>query len=186
MPHPHLLDAKTTALLIVDLQEAFRPVIVNFDQIAARTAIMIQGAALLNLPILLTEQVPQKLGGTIAEIQSHLPANIDRREKTAFSCCGADGLLDHLKSHPARRQIILCGIETHVCVNQSAHDLLAAGYQVHLPLDCTASRKASDRDAGIQKMQQSGVISSSTEMALFELMRDAKHEQFRAISRLIK
>jgi nicotinamidase-related amidase len=186
MPTARLLDARTTALVLVDLQEAFRPVIDGFDAVVARTAILAKGAGLLGIPTLVTEQVPQKLGDTIAEIKSVLPPGVTAREKTAFSCCGADSFVNELKGLRAVQQVILCGIETHVCVNQSAHDLMLLGYQVHLPLDCTSSRKPVDREAGLQKMMQSGVISGSSEMALFELTRDARHEQFKAISKLVK
>ncbi len=84
------------------------------------------------------------------------------------------------------RQVLLCGIEAHVCVNQTAHDLLALGLQVHLLSDCVSSRSAQNKQVGLDKMKQSGALPSSTEMALFELMRDARHEQFKAIQKLIK
>jgi nicotinamidase-related amidase len=85
-----------------------------------------------------------------------------------------------------RKQIVLCGIETHVCMNQTAHDLLARGYQVHVLEDCTSSRTPQNRQIGLAKMRRSGALPSSSEMALFELMVDARHEHFRAISKLVK
>jgi nicotinamidase-related amidase len=184
--HPNLLDAAHAALVIVDLQEAFRPTMADFARVAARTAIIATAAKLLKLPILVTEQYPQKLGATVAEVRNVLPEGIIAHEKAAFSSCGAGAFVEQLKRLTAVRQLILCGIEAHVCMNQTAHDLLADGYQVHLCIDCTSSRHPTDRDAGLAKMQRSGVLPCSSEMAVFELMRDAKHEHFKAIQKLIK
>ena len=183
--HKNLLDASQAILVVVDLQEGFRKVIFEFDEIVARTAIVIEAAKLLGLPILLTEQAPTKLGGTVEEIKRVLPPSVVPLAKSAFSSCGADGFLVALESLK-RRQILLCGIEAHVCMNQTAHDLIAAGYQVHVPLDCTSSRTPQNRQAGLDKMILSHALPSSSEMALFELMGDARHEQFKAISQLIK
>jgi len=185
MRHSKLLAADRAALIIVDVQEAFRPAIVEFDRIAKRIATMARGARLLGVPILLTEQSPTKLGRTAQEILGVLPVEFRPLEKTAFSSCGASGFLDQLQRQN-RKQILLAGVEAHVCVNQTAHDLLAADYQVHLLHDCVSSRNPDDKAMGIQKMTQSGVIPSSVEMALFELMQNATHEQFRAIQKLIK
>jgi nicotinamidase-related amidase len=114
-----------------------------------------------------------------------LPSDFEFVEKTAFSSCGAQPFLEKLEAAGAK-QVLLCGIETHVCINQTAHDLLIRGYQVHLLHDCVSSRYGHDREAALAKMQMSGVIPSSVEMALFELMRDSKHEQFREIQNIIK
>lgn len=184
--HPHLLDAAHAAVVVVDLQEAFRAQIHEFDRIVARTAIVVQGARLLQIPVLVTEQYPQRLGATVAEIKSVLPAEIPIADKTAFSSCGCESFMTQLNRLPSVRQVLLCGIETHVCMNQTAHDLLAGGYQVHVLFDCTSSRRPEDREVGLAKMQRSGALPCSSEMALFELMRDAKHEQFKAIQKLVK
>jgi nicotinamidase-related amidase len=106
-------------------------------------------------------------------------------EKTAFSSCGAAAFVKKLGDLKIS-QAVICGLETHVCVNQTAHDLLARGYQVHLLTDCVSSRAEQDKRVGLDKMMRSGALPSSTEMALFELMRDARHEQFKAIQKLIK
>src|SRR4051794_29425882 len=184
--HANTLDPEKAALVIVDLQEAFRPAIHDFEGIVARTGIVARAMKLLNLPILLTEQYPEKLGATVAEIKDVLPAGVVAVDKTAFSCCGADYFVEQLKGLRQVKQVLLCGIETHVCVNQTAHDLMAMGYQVHVPLDCTSSRTPQNRQAGLDKMVISHVIPSSSEMAIFELMGDARHEQFKPISKLIK
>ena len=137
--HPNLLEIDKTILVISDLQEAFRPVIHDFEQIVARSAIVTRAAALLNLPVLITEQYPQKLGATVPEIRSVLPPGVGIIGKTAFSSCGASVFTEELKRLP-HRQVMLVGIEAHNCVNQTAHDLLADGYQVHVLVDCVSSR----------------------------------------------
>jgi nicotinamidase-related amidase len=185
MQHPNILELSRSALLIIDMQEAFRANIQEFEHFAKRIAIAAKGAQLLNLPILVTEQYPKGLGHTASEILEALPHDIEIIEKTAFSSCGAQQFHDRLRPSETK-QVLVSGIEAHICVNQTVHDLLALGLQVHLLTDCITSRKENDRTAALQKMLSSGAISSSVEMALFELMRDAKHEQFKAIQGLIK
>ena len=185
MSHENTLDPGRTALAVIDVQEAFRPHIPDFAEVAARCALVAQAARLLGLPVVVTEQYPKGLGRTAAEIAAALPEGFEPVEKTAFSSCGAQAFVARLIESGAR-QVMLCGIEAHVCVNQTAHDLLARGYQVHLLADCISSRTDQNRQAGLDKMLRSGALPSSTELALFELMRDARHEQFKAIQKLIK
>jgi nicotinamidase-related amidase len=185
MPHENILELGRAALAVIDVQESFRPHIPDFAGLAARVALVAHAARLLNVPVVVTEQYPKGLGRTAAEITAVLPADSEPVEKTAFSSCGAQAFVSRLEAAGAR-QVLLCGIEAHVCVNQTAHDLLARGYQVHLLTDCVSSRTAQNRQAGLDKMLRSGALPSSTELALFELMRDARHEQFKAIQKLIK
>lgn len=185
MRHENILDAGQSALVVIDMQEAFRPSISDFAETAARIALVAHAAQLLKVPVLVTEQYPKGLGRTAGEISAVLPAAWEPIEKTAFSSCGAPEFVARLAETGAR-QVIVCGIEAHVCVNQTTHDLLARGLQVHLLTDCISARAAYNRQAALSKMQQSGAILSTTEMALFELLRDAAHEQFKAIQKLIK
>ena len=185
MPHENILDPSRTALAVIDVQESFRPHIPDFHVVAARCALVAHAAQLLGLPVVVTEQYPKGLGRTAAEIAAALPADFEPVEKTAFSSCGAQAFVSRLEAAGAR-QILLCGIEAHVCVNQTAHDLLARGYQVHVLTDCVSARAEQNRRVGLDKMFRSGALPSSTELALFELMRDARHEQFKAIQKLIK
>jgi nicotinamidase-related amidase len=185
MQHENTLDAAQTALVIIDLQEAFRPSISDFAEVAARTALMAHAVQLLGVPVIVTEQYPKGLGHTAGEIRAVLPEALEPIEKTAFSSCGAQQFAAELERIGAR-QVIVCGIEAHVCVNQTTHDLLARGFQVHLLSECITARSAHNRQTGLAKMQQSGALPSSIEMALFELMRDARHEQFKAVQNLIK
>src|ERR1043165_4718503 len=178
MRHENTLDPKRTALAVIDVQESFRAAIPDFAEVAARIARVVQAAGLLGLPVVVTEQHPKGLGHTVEEIRAALPENFEPIEKTAFSSCGAQEFVARLEAAGAR-QVLLCGIEAHVCVNQTAHDLMALGLQVHLLTDCISSRSPQNRQVGLEKMRQSGALPSSTEMALFELMRDARHEQFK-------
>jgi nicotinamidase-related amidase len=136
----------------------------------------------LGIPIIATEQVPAKLGKTVEPLRSAL-GSVPPLEKTAFSACGAPGFMEGL-SH--RSQILLCGIETHICVQQTALDLLAINRQIHILADAIGSRFSADCDAGLQKLWAAGAVPSSVEMALFELMGDSRHEQFRVIQKLVK
>ena len=185
MRHPNTLNKDQTVLVVVDLQEAFRSPIPDFAEIVDKTTIAVRGFSILNIPIIVTEQYPKGLGNTAEEIQMSLPEDAEIIEKTTFSSCGTISFSEKLKSLNAK-QIVLAGIEAHICVNQTAHDLLNEDYQVHLLQDCVSSRTTHDKHTGIEKMRMSGVIPSNVEMALFELMRDAKHEKFKEIQRLIK
>jgi nicotinamidase-related amidase len=184
MSHPKTLNIAQTVLVVIDLQEAFRSAIPEFPSVASRAAMAVRGFQILNAPIIVTEQYPKGLGRTAEEILYSLPSDFEVIEKITFSSC-IDLFVEKLNSFGAR-QVVLCGLETHICVNQTAHDLLAEGFEVHILTDAVGSRYAQDRDAGLQKMLRSGVTPASVEMALFEMMRDARHEQFKEIQNLIK
>jgi nicotinamidase-related amidase len=181
--HFNLLDVSNTAVVVVDLQEAFAAAIPDFGTLANRAATMVRGARELSLPIVITEQVPSKLGPTVDVVRAAVAPGQVVFDKTTFSSCGASGFVQQLAG---RKQVLVCGIEAHICVNQTAHDLLALGCQVHVLTDAVGSRAARDREAGLSKMFHSGAVPSSVEMALFELLRDAKHECFRGFQKLVK
>jgi len=185
MLHKNTLDPSHTALAVIDMQEGFRSAISDFAETAARIALVTHAVQLLNIPVIVTEQYPKGLGHTADEIKAVLPAGLDVIEKTAFSSCGASEFEAELERAQALH-VLICGIEAHVCVNQTTHDLMERGYRVHLLTDCITARSLQNKQVGLAKMQQSGALPSSIEMALFELMRDAGHEQFKAIQRLIK
>jgi len=181
--HPRILDKSKSALAVVDIQEGFRNAIPDFGRVAARAAIAVRGSRILGLPVIVTEQYPKGLGHTAEELIFALQDDFEAIEKTAFSSCGASAFIDRLEGI---EQVVLCGLETHVCVSQTAHDLIDRGFQVHLLADAVCSRFEHDKTSGLEKMRSSGVVPSSTEMALFELMRDARAEQFKDIQALIK
>ena len=184
MKHQKILDITQTALVVVDLQEAFRSAIPEFPQVVSRAAMAVRGFRILNVPVMVTEQYPKGLGRTAEEILFCLPDDYEPIEKITFSSC-IDSFVEKL-NEAGVKQVVLCGLETHICVNQTAHDLLANGFEVHVLTDAVGSRYSEDRSTGLSKMIQSGVVPATVEMSLFELMRDAKHEQFKEIQNLIK
>ena len=185
MFHPKILDKEKTALVVVDLQEAFRSVIPDFPMIASQAAIAVRGFQTLDLPIIITEQYPKGLGKTAEEILFSLPDDFEIIEKLTFSSCGATAFLEKLRANNIT-QIVLCGLETHICVNQTAHDLLSENFQVHILQDTVGSRFDTDKNTALQKMRHNGIVPSTVEMTLFELLRDSKHAQFKEIQNLIK
>jgi nicotinamidase-related amidase len=177
------LDRGRAALTVIDVQEAFRPAVLDFDRVAANVAVLVQGARVLGLPVVVTEQYPKGLGQTVPEVACYLE-DVQRLEKTSFSAVAADGFPEALED--VRDQVLLCGIEAHVCVNQTAEDLLAAGREVHVAGDAVTSRTGENRALGLHKMEHSGAVLTSVETALFELLREAGTPEFKEIQRLIK
>lgn len=185
MSHPKMIDRDNAALLMIDFQEAFRPVIRDFEFIAERISKMVTGCMILGVPVIFTEQYPKGLGLTAREISLSLPDDSDPIIKSTFSACGQPDLMKALSATGAN-QILLCGAETHICVGQTAHGLLDAGYQVHILEDMVSSRTLNDRTIGIAKMVKSGCIPASLESALFEMVKDSASAEFKEIQALIK
>lgn len=185
MRHPALLDREGAVLVVIDVQERYRSVLHEFASMLDSVVRLVQGAAVLGLPVLVTEQYPRGLGHTVAELTEHLPADTHRFEKMSLSCVGEAAFMETL-GRLGRQQVILTGLETHACVNQTAHDLLAAGQQVHLPLDATSARHAADVTAAWEKMRGAGVIPATSESVLLELVRTAEAPEFKALQQLIR
>lgn len=184
MGHKSILDRRRAGLVVIDIQEKFRPVMEAFNPTALQIATFVEGCSLLKIPILVTEQYPKGLGKTAAEVTVRIPEESIVLEKTCFSSCGLPEFDFQLRERHIE-QVMLVGIEAHICVSQTAHDLLALGYQVHIISDAVASRFAHNREIALRKMEQSGAVISSVEMALFELMKTAEAPEFRAIQKLI-
>ncbi len=180
-----MLDAKRTALVVIDVQEAFRSAVADYALIASRISTALRGFNLLEVPVIVTEQYPKGLGSTAEEIAFSMDEQVAVIEKTTFSACGSAEFMDAVQATGAE-QVVVCGIEAHVCVNQTAQDLIERGLQVHLLTDSVGSRFSHDRQAGIDRMLACGAIPSSVEMALFEMMVDSKHPNFKAVQELIK
>ena len=176
----------TCGLLVIDLQEKFVPVIRNWDSILAASVRLVRFFRLLRMPIVVTEQYPKKLGSTVPELQKALAGEEwIANAKTCFSSCGNDEL-KHLLRTQQRRQWVLCGIEAHVCVQQTAFDLLEEEYEVFLAVDAIGSRHAIDCEIALKRIAQVGGVLSTTETLFFEILRDAKHPLFKEASVLIK
>jgi nicotinamidase-related amidase len=182
MRNPQLLDRQRSALAIIDMQEAFRPVIADFVEVARRIAVLAEGCQILEVPIVVTEQYPKGLGHTVEEITAK--TNSPAIQKLSFSACGVQEFDTQLRERHIE-QVAICGIETHICVSQTAHDLLARGYQVHIISDATATRLPFNRDTALQRLEKAGAIISSVEAALFELCAEAGTPEFKAIQKLV-
>lgn len=183
--HPQLLRRDQTGLVVVDVQEGFRPVIDGFEDVIRNVGILAEGFGLLDRPVLISEQYPKGLGHTVAEVEDRLPAFTDRVEKMRFSACGVDGFERALKRARCTSWVV-CGIETHVCVNQTVLDLLERGFEVHVAEDAVSSRTATNRRIGLEKMLGAGARATSAEMALFEMLEQAGGDEFKAISKLVR
>ncbi len=178
------LDRERTALVVVDVQEAFRPAVNGFADVASNVATLVQGANVLGVPTLVTEQYPKGLGATVPEVAEHLDG-VSPIEKVCFSAADSEQFASGL-SASGRDQVLLCGIESHVCVNQTADDLLGQGLVVHVAQDAVASRTEENRALGLHKMERAGAVVTSVEMALFELLRAAGTPEFKEIQKLVK
>ncbi len=175
------LDRERAALVVVDVQEAFRRALQDFDAVADGAAKLVEGAKELGIPILVTEQYPKGLGETVPEVADHLPEGIERLEKVRFSAAEAEGFdLD------GRDQALVCGIEAHVCVNQTVLDLVGEGVETHVASDAVGSRTADNRELGLHKMERAGAVLTSVETALFELLRGSDAPEFKRVQALVK
>ncbi|WP_202617477.1 isochorismatase family protein [Roseimaritima sediminicola] len=177
-----VLDCGDSLLLIVDVQERLLPVVAQPQRVQHNAARLLQAASLLAVEVAVTEQYPERLGGTVRELGDALP---DAYPKRAFSAAGSEPLVARLRES-RKRQIVLCGIETHVCVLQSALDLLALGLDVLVVVDAVSSRGTLDHEVALQRMRDEGIGLTTTEACLFEWCRTSTDPHFKAISRLVK
>lgn len=171
-----LLERGRAGLIVVDVQEGFRGYDV-FQPVAGACAKLLQAARILDMPALVSEQYPKGLGPTAPEVGLEDERRI---EKTVFSAVRADGF-----DLSGRDQAIVCGIEAHVCVSQTVHDLLDAGIEVHVPADAVGSRHEVDYERGLERMERAGAVISTVEAALFELLERAGTPEFKAVQKLI-
>ena len=174
------LDPMRAALVVVDVQEGFRKAVPDFDRVAKATATLIEGASIIGVPVVLTEQYPKGLGETAPEVAEHLPEGTHPLEKVCFSAADAEGF-----DLGGRDQALVCGIETHVCVNQTALDLIGSGVEVQVAEDAVGSRFEESKRVGLHKMERAGAVLTSVETALFELLGRAGTDEFKRIQKLI-
>jgi nicotinamidase-related amidase len=182
--HARVLDRDRSLLLVIDLQESYRGKLHREETVLAASRRVIEAAHILGVPIVVTEQYPKGLGPTRSEIAERLPAGTRVLEKTTFSALGAPPVADAIEKS-GRSQIVVVGIETHVCVDQTAHDLLARGHQVHLVRDAVTSRFALEDEVGFAKLVGSGAVPTTSECALFEWLVDARAPEFKAVHKLV-
>ncbi len=180
---PRPLRGTTTAILI-DIQEKFAKAISDFDRIQERAVLLVRGLKIMSLPILVTEQNSAKLGPTaaplVAALETYRPI-----EKMTFSALGHPAVREGLKKNDAR-QVILFGVEAHVCILQTGLDLLQDGFDVFLPADAISSRSSLDCQAALARLREAGAVMTTVESLLFELLKTAEAPEFRTISKMIK
>lgn len=182
MAHSTRMAPVDTALLVIDVQEKLVVKIPGADALIRDIAFLIDGARLLGVPVLATEQYPKGLGPTVAALASRLP---ERPDKLEFSCCAVPSLIETLHRE-ARPKVLLAGMEAHVCVLQTALDLLARDFRVFIAADAVASRYPVDRDYALRRLEQAGAILTTAESAVFEWVGGATHPQFKAVSKLVQ
>jgi len=180
---PLLLSTKTSSLLVVDLQEKLLPLIPHQQRLLANAELLVKAANLFQLPVSCTQQYPKGLGPTVSSLAELLPEPAE--SKLMFSCRECSGIFERLHQQ-GRNQILIVGIEAHVCVQQTALDLLAMGFECYLAVDAIGSRHAVDRDTALSRMEIAGVTLTTTESVLFEWCRDCKDPNFKQISTWIK
>jgi len=181
-----LCQADQSSLLVIDIQQRLASAMPDkaLQSLIKHTGLLLKAAGLLDIPVVRTEQYPKGLGDTLDDIQQHI-SNDTRLEKTCFSCCGAEGFEQTLRK-AGRKQVILGGMESHVCVLQTAMELKAKAYEVFVVNDAICAREKRNHKNALQRMRQAGIVISNTESVLFEWLRDAKHPHFKSISQLLR
>lgn len=170
--------------LLIDMQEKLFPHMQEKENLLAKTQILIKGLQVLEVPVIVTQQYTKGLGNTIPELANVL-GSFEPFEKKSFSCFDEPSIYDALRKH-GRSTIIIAGIETHVCILQTAIDLIVAGFSPVVAVDCTSSRNALDREIAFRRLTKEGVVLTTVESLLFELTRTSGTETFKKISALVK
>ncbi|MFC2084450.1 hydrolase [Bacteroidota bacterium] len=181
--HPKTLRRQDTVLLIIDIQEKIIKVIYDYRRVIQNVIKLIKGFKILDIPVFFTEQYPKGLGNTIPELKKELTG--DAIEKMTFSCSGAEGLIKKFIDNDIK-QVVVCGVESHVCVQQTVLDLLSNGFQVNVAADAVSSRREFDFEFAVQRMRNSGAEITTTESILFELLNICGTPEFKAISKIVK
>ncbi|MBO8430444.1 isochorismatase family protein [Spirochaetes bacterium] len=178
------LSAQNSLLMIIDIQERLVAAL-DKDIVVSKAVKVASAAKALGIPVLVTEQYPKGLGNTVPQLKAVLPPDTEIVEKTSFNALLEDGMPEKIAAY-GKKQIVLFGIETHICVHQTAAALIEAGYEVYVIKDACASRNKYEFKQGIEIMQQNGAKISCVEIALFEWLKGAKNPKFKEIQALIK
>ena len=175
------LEAERCALIVIDIQEKLLPPIFQREQLVRNSQLLIRAAGILKIPALVSTQYAKGLGGTVPDIASLLPG-VDAIDKTLFSCFGSDVFCSVLRRLPGQRNtLLLCGMESHICVTQTALAALREGYVVHVASDAVSSRTEWNWKIGLDRMRAAGAVISSTEMMIYELMRASSSAAFKEL-----
>ena len=175
------LDTAQCALVVIDIQEKLLPPIFQKHQLVRNSQLLIRAAGILKIPTLMSTQYAKGLGGTVPEVASLLPG-VEAIDKTLFSCFGSDAFCSLLKRLPGQRNtLLLCGMESHICVTQTALAALRDGYVVHVASDAVSSRTEWNWKIGLERMRAAGAVISSTEMMIYELMQSSSSAAFKEL-----
>ncbi|WP_423129212.1 hydrolase [Gaoshiqia sp. Z1-71] len=178
------ITRENTVGLVIDIQERLLPAMAEQEYLINNCKILVEGLQLLGIPLIVTQQYTKGLGETVEPVRSVI-RDFEPIEKSAFSCCDEVAVVDRLKAKGAK-QVIICGIESHVCVLQTAIDLKDAGYVPVVVLDCVSSRSMDNVDLAAERFRYEGILMTSYESVLFELTRSSAAAEFKAISKLVK
>ena len=180
---PHLLSRESSVLLVVDVQQKLIPAIEASDCVVSKSQQLIDAASILGVPVLVSEQYPKGLGHTVEALDISKAAVLE--EKSMFSCRECKSIMNFL-ADKAIQSVLLCGIEAHVCVAQTAFDLLAGGFKVYVAVDAIGSRNSVDRETAISRMNLHGISTLTAEAAIFEWCETSSAAEFKQISQLVK
>ncbi len=183
-----MFSKENTVLVLIDVQGKLAQLMHNKEELFDSLQTLIKGMTILEVPVIWMEQLPDKLGKTVPEVATlmdELLPDVKPVAKKTFSCCGNDKFTEQFKAIN-RKQVLVVGIETHICVYQTALDLLNAGCEVQVVADCVSSRKKSNKKIGIRRIVQAGGAETSTEMILFELMKAAEGDIFKKMVKVVK
>ena len=179
------LNLEDSLVLIIDVQDKLLNAVFNKEQVEKKSAIVAEAAKILGIPVVVTEQYPKGLGNTIPAVKDALAEDTEIFEKTAFSALNNEEILEAIKKHN-KKQILIFGIETHICVSQTTAAFRELGYEVSVIKDACGSRAEEEYLAGLERMKDNGAYIITTEIALFEWLKGAKHPNFKAVQALIK
>ena len=179
------LNLEDSLVLIIDVQDKLLNAVFNKEQVEKKSAIIAEAAKILGIPVVVTEQYPKGLGNTIPAVKDALAEDTEIFEKTAFSALNNEEILEAIQKHN-KKQILIFGIETHICVSQTTAAFRELGYEVSVIKDACGSRAEEEYLAGLERMKDNGAYIITTEIALFEWLKGAKHPNFKAVQALIK
>jgi nicotinamidase-related amidase len=180
------LDAGQCALVVIDIQEKLLPAMLNREELVRNARLLLRLAGVLEIPVLLTTQYARGLGATVSEIAELVPG-VEVIDKLDFGCFGREEFRSALRELPGQRTtVLLCGVETHICVMQTALGALENGYMVHVAADAVSARTAANHQLGLKRMESAGCVISSTEMMMYELLRRSGTAQFKEMLPFIK
>ena len=184
--HSSLLQRSSTVLVVIDMQPAFLKAMYEPERLESNVLLLVQAAAIMGVPVLVTTQNAGRLGGIAPSVSDVLPKDVSTSfDKLSFSCAGSPGFMTALQG-TGRRQVVICGLETHICVGQTAADLHHRSYQVHVAADAVTSRTLEKHKLGMERIRDIGVLPCAAEAAVYELLADAGAAEFKAILPLVR